>query len=107
MAKKKKTHKKPGMKIPLLTVAGLVPGISNMHRAGSQEIHGQQGYLNNLSVEASRIYLGFDSRIGAAPKWNLGWCWEGSFPILIGAFASKIASKLGVNKMFKGLPIRL
>ncbi len=104
MAKKKKTRRKPGIKIPLLTVAGLVPGIANMHRAGTDKIHGRPGYFDNLGVEAGRIYLGFDSRIGASPKWDWKWLWEGTLPIILGVTASKIAGRMGVNRMLARVP---
>lgn len=107
MAKKKKFYRRPGMKIPLLTVAGAIPGIMNVNRAGQQKIHGLDGYFNNAACEAGRIYLGFDSRIGASPKWDLKWPWEGSYPLILGAVASKFASRMGLNRMFGRLPIKL
>lgn len=107
MAKKKRHHKKPMMKIPLLPVVAAAVGLGNVHRAGTQRIHGQEGYIGNAGVEASRIYMGFDSRIGADPKWDTSWLWEGTFPLLIAGVMSKAASKLGLNRMFKGLPIKL
>ena len=109
MAKSKKnTYRKPRMKIPLFTVVGLIPGVSNMHRAGAQKIHDSSGnYLTNLGIEAGRIYGGFDSRIGANPKWNMAWMWEGTFPILIGAVMSKLAGRIGINRVFGKLPIKL
>jgi len=108
---KRKTYrrKKPGFKIPLFAVAGFVPGAANLKRAYDDKIHGQTSGLANIGTEAGRIYLGFDNRIGANPKWNLAWLWEGSFPIVLGFVASKVASRLGANRMLArtGLPIKL
>ena len=107
MARKKKNYRKPQRKIPLLTVAGLVPGVANMHRAYTDKIHGHASGLANVGTEAGRIYIGYDRRTIGEGGFNLTWLWGGTFPILIGAIGSKIASKMGVNRMFKGLPIKL
>jgi len=108
MARRKKSYRRrPGFKIPILTVAGAIPGIMNVNRAGTDRIHGLDGYFNNAACEAGRIYLGFDSRVGADPKWDLKWPWEGSYPLILGAFASKIAGRFGLNRMFGKLPIKL
>jgi len=107
MAKRNKKHyKKPGVKIPLMTVVGALPGLSNVKRAWDSKEFGDTGF-KSASVEATRIYFGLDSRIGANPKTNFGWTKEGTVPLLLGIIASKVASRLGVNKMFKGLPVRL
>lgn len=109
MARRKNyRRKRGGMKIPVATVAGFAPGIANLSRAYTDKIHGQESGLGNLTVEASRIYLGIDSRIGANPKFNWGWMWEGTFPIIIGAMVSKFLGRLVNPKLARtGLPIRI
>jgi len=107
MAKRKKSYRKPKSKIPLLTVAGLVPGIANMQRAYTDKIHGHATGIANLGTEAGRIYIGLDRRVIGEGSFNMAWMWGGTFPIILGAIGSKVAGKLGVNRMFKGLPIKL
>lgn len=109
MARKKKhSGKRGGMKIHLATVAGFAPGIANLTRAYSQKIHGQESGLGNLSVEASRIYLGIDSRIGADPKFNFGWMMEGTVPIILGVMISRLVGRFVNPKLARtGLPIRI
>jgi len=104
----KKKYRRPGMKIPIATIAGFAPGIANLSRAYTQKFHGMESGLGNLSVEASRIYLGIDSRVGANPKFYLNWMWEGTFPIIIGAMVSKFLGRLVNPKLARtGLPIRI
>lgn len=107
MAKKKKTHKRPQRKIPLLTVLGFVPGATALVRTYKERTYGQSSAMGDVGVEASRIFIGIDPRVGLAEEWHMGYMWYGTFPIVIGALASKIAGKMGINRMFKGLPIKL
>jgi len=109
MAKRGKTarsYRKPQRKIPLLTVAGMIPGIANMQRAYSDRIHGGTSGFADLATEAGRIYIGLDRRT-VGNTFNATWMWGGTFPLVIGAVGSKIAGKLGVNRMFRNLPIKL
>lgn len=108
MAKRrKKGYRRPRMKIALLPLIGMLMALANIHRAGNEKIHGGSTYFSNAGTEAGRILLGVDNRIGAKPKFNAGWLWEGTFPILFGVVGHKIAGKVGVNKAFSKLPINL
>ncbi len=109
MAKKKKRWSKPKFKIPLLTVAGFVPGITAMKRKYDDSEWDPNSKWNTVGIEAGRIFLGFDGRVGANPKWKAEWLWYGTFPIILGVVASKIAGRLGANRILArtGLPIRL
>jgi len=105
---KKRSFRKKKMTVPMLTVAGFIPGFANMHRAYTNKIHDSNASgFKNLSIEAGRIYLAFDSRVGADPKWSWQWLWEGSIPIILGAVGSKIASRLGINAKLAraGIPL--
>lgn len=108
MAKRKSIRRRPKMKVPLLPLIGVAIPLSNIHRAGSQRIHGQEGYLANATTEAGRVMIGIDRRyIGSDASFDSTWMWGGTFPLLIALVGSKVASMLGANRLFKGLPVKL
>ena len=103
----KRRRSRPQFKIPLLMIAGMLPALGNIHRAGSQRIHGQGNYIGDAGVEALRILVGIDPRPGVQQQFNFGWTFLGSVPILAAALVSKFASRMGVNRAFGRLPIKL
>ncbi len=107
MAKKKKNRRRPGMKVPLLTIAGFIPGVTAMKRKYDDSSWDPNSRWNSVSIEASRIYLGLDPRVGVTPKWSGQYMMYGTIPILLGVMASKIASRMGVNRVFGRLPVKL
>jgi len=104
VAKKKKSYRKGMRKVSILAIAGLLPAVSNIHRAGSQKIHGEEGYFNNAATEAGRVLIGYDRRVVGGEGFNMVWLWGGTFPMLIGVIASKIAGRMGLNRMMSGIP---
>jgi len=88
MAKRKKgTHKKPQMTIPLAIVAGFAPGAMSLYSArATPEAFGRQ---------ASRIFTGFDPVGG---KFNFTDLRFGTIPIFAGFLVHKAASAIGINR---------
>jgi len=99
VAKRKNGNHKKKTTISVMVVAGFIPGVTNLHRAYQQRIHGQSTALGDLAVEASRIFMGFDPRAGVQDRFNLEWFGMGGMPVILGALAHKIAGRLGINRM--------
>lgn len=82
-------HRAKNMKIPLAVLAGFAPGANRLWQ--------HKGSVEDLTNEASRIYLGYT-------PWNGNWDWHlamlGTGPIILGALAHKfIGNGLGINRM--------
>jgi hypothetical protein len=88
---------KAKMKIPVLILAGAVPGIVNVFTAFKEA--GPEWAMKKTAL----VYGGYDVDSGV---FNAAWLRHGTYPLVIGAIVSKLASKFGLNKVFKGLPIR-
>lgn len=87
---KTKRRRSGGMKIPLLLVAGLSVGVGNT--LSDIQTYG----LANGTKLMSRHWLGYDHVSGRfIPSLMKG----GTYPLIVGAVLSKIASALGINKM--------
>lgn len=90
MAKKKKTRKKNGFTIPIAIAAPM----------GYVGIRTFQEFNNVGATEAmlhlSKSFTGYDF---VESKWDWWWMKGGLFPILFGAGAHKVASKLGINRV--------
>ena len=89
MAKRKRSRRRGGFKLPIAIVAGFLPGITR-----TVTITQQQGFQAG-SYEAARIYTGYDPSSGS---WNAGYMWFGLFPMFIGFLIHKGASALGLNR---------
>lgn len=91
MAKKGKNkhHKKPGFKLSIAVVAGLLPGVSRML------YHAQAGGFQGLTTEAARIYTGYDPVDGSWHMWRM---WYGTYPLLLGVIVHRVASLIGINR---------
>lgn len=101
---KKKMHTKRKMTIPMAVVVGMAPGIGTVyaHRGGG---------LEEMSAEASRVYLGYagtnkfgyNDQVGFHPyllKFGTG-------PILAGLLVHQFANRLGLNRVLaqSGIPL--
>ncbi len=83
-------RRRGGMTLPLATIAGFGPLVANV--IGGFRVGGAEKAFDNLS--ASMTGYSFQAGIWS-PRYALQW---GIGPILLGAFVSKLASKLGVNR---------
>lgn len=92
--KKKRRRRKKQMTIPLALVAGFVPPVRVLVRERS---------LDDVLLQASMIFLGFDSSAG---RWRLDALRFGTIPVLLGFFAHGVATKIGLNRMLgrSGIP---
>ncbi len=94
MAKKRNGNKKRGMTIPIAVVAGFAPLVGN--------VLSTPGGIEPKGWMLTQAMTGFDTRTREFWLPNL---WKGAFPILIGIFAHKVASRLGVNRALAGAGI--
>lgn len=83
--------------LPLLVVAGIVPGISRMWDS-------KAGGLTGVTNTASQIYLGYNPTDGSRNFSNLKY---GTLPIVMGILGHFLASKLGINRALgrAGIPV--
>ena len=95
MAKRKKSRKKAKKNIPLLTVAGLVPGLAFTYTGYEQG--GPSGAMTHLT----HAYTGFNLNTNKFEREGLN---RGTFPLIVGVAGSAIASKLGLNKYMRAIP---
>lgn len=93
--KKKKSHRKRRLTIPLALAAGFAPGAVVLSRQKSLEAAGK---------EASRIYLGWDVDKGDFWARRLQ---KGLFPIFAGALVHRAANMVGINRALAaaGVPV--
>ncbi len=91
-------RKNPGFTLPLATIAGFAPLVANV--LGGFRVGGAEKAMDNLSAGMT----GYSFQTGIwSPRYALQW---GIGPILMGAFVSKLAGKLGINRLLgrAGLP---
>lgn len=102
MARKKKRRRRKNKSVSILTVGGLLSNVFKQAYAGSsmfQDI--QAGDIQKLMYNFREVFLGID----ANGRFQLNWVMDTYSRPLIGFVASKILTKLGVNREMKKLPL--
>lgn len=99
MARKgKRKHRRPGFKLPIAIVAGLMPGLQRT--LNGFQVGGLRGGVN----EAAKVYLGYFPDEG---QWHPSTMWYGFAPLVLGMVVHKAASVLGINRALgrAGIPV--
>jgi len=97
MAKKKRRYSRKTT-IPISMVAGLTPLVASGVRGWKAET------FRGAGKEMLYALSGYDIDI---QKFNAGFMWNGTWPILLGAVIHKGAGMLGLNRMLgrMGVPL--
>jgi len=102
--KSRKTRRKPRYRIPIAASIGMlspfiIPAPSKRTLIGDLA----SGNLDNLGYDAREIFTG----VGSEGKFRLRWIGK-TYGLMIGLTAiSMLASKLGLNRWSRGLPVRI
>lgn len=99
--KRKKKRRKRDKRVSALTIGGLLTNIFKTAPSGNfifNRIQGQD--WEGLAYDAREIFLGIDNN----GKFQLNWVVDTYARPIIGFFASKVLTKLGVNREIKKIP---
>lgn len=96
MAKKRKRRKKDN-RVPLLTIAGLAAAVANPIQ---QAIEGD---YEAAIAEAGARFTGYNYQ---SKVFDLKYAFMNAYlPIILGAVGSKVATKIGVNRALRKVPM--
>jgi len=87
--KKKGSHRKKGLNIPMAVVGGIIPVVTR--GAATIQASGWKVGLNNVAS----WFTGWDANTG---NWSIKNLYYGALPIGVGMVVHKVASRLGVNR---------
>lgn len=101
MAKRKKTRRKNGFTIPIMPIAGALPGLMYGYKRG-KEYGFEEGVRSMVGA-----YTGYHQYADGTGVWQFQNLMRGAVPLVIGVVAHKAMGKLGVNRALAAAKVPL
>lgn len=105
MARRKKRRVKRDKRVPLISTAGLLAGLMTINRNNAVEKIKKGDVQAGLMSAVTELVVGATGYDIINKSWNFKRIGEFYIPIIVGVAGSAIATKLGINRRMKALPI--